>query len=288
RSCHYITPGRKEFRFLDAQENRRLVPDVAFPVLHGPFGEDGSIQGIFRHIGLPFVGADVLGSAVGMDKDIMKQILIKARIPTAKYFALRKYENPDSDLYIKELGMPIFVKPANMGSSIGVNRAETKEDLLKAIKQAFQYDSKIIIEESIDGREIECSVMGNHHAEASSPGEIVLHSKFYSYDEKYDSSSEAELIIPADLKPETARAIKETAVKTFRELQCSGFARVDFFVKDEQIYVNEINTLPGFTAISMYPKLWEYDGISTPELLDHLIQYAFEKYDNENALKKTI
>jgi D-alanine-D-alanine ligase len=284
-----IIPGKKEFHLVDKSGAKRLVPDVAFPVLHGPFGEDGSIQGIFRHICIPFVGADVAGSVIGMDKDIMKRILLQAKIPIGKFITLRHFENPDPDKIFSELGNPVFVKPANMGSSIGVNRAGNRPELLQAIETAFKYDTKIVLEKAITGREIECSVLGNSFPESSNPGEIVTGTKFYSYDEKYDASSEAKLIIPAPMNPALQTELKNMAVKTYRALECMGFARVDFFVTDDdKILVNEINTLPGFTSISMYPKLWENDGLPTPELLNRLIKFAEERFELEKKLKKTV
>jgi len=284
-----IIPGKKEFNVYEKSGITRLVPDVAFPVLHGPFGEDGSIQGIFRHIDLPFVGADVAGSVLGMDKDIMKRILLQAEIPIGKFITLSHYEKPDPEDIFAKLGSPVFVKPANMGSSIGVSRADDAASLLKSIDTAFKYDTKIVLEQAIIGREIECSVLGNENPESTAPGEIVLGSKFYSYEEKYDGSSKAELIIPAKLPEELIRAVKDLAVKTYRALECAGFARVDFFITDDdKIYINEINTLPGFTSISMYPKLWENEGLKTPELLNRLIQLARERFDLEKKLKKTL
>jgi D-alanine-D-alanine ligase len=262
--------------------------DVIFPVLHGPFGEDGSMQGLFKIMGKPFVGAGVLGSAVGMDKDVMKRLLRDADIPIGKFITLKNTEKINFEKAKKELGLPIFVKPANMGSSVGVSKVHSKKEFTEAIAEAFKYDSKIILEKFIPGREIECAVLGNDQVIASVPGEVVATQEFYSYDAKYsDVSSVTE--IPAKVSKKQAEQIRNLAAKTFRVLNCEGMGRVDFFLtKGGAIYVNEINTIPGFTNISMYPKLWEASGIPQSKLLDKLIGLAIERFKKEKSLKTSI
>ena len=262
--------------------------DVIFPALHGPFGEDGIMQGVFREMGKPFVGAGVLGSAVGMDKDVMKRLLLQAGIPIGKFVVLRNHEKYNFAKIKKQLGLPMFVKPANMGSSVGVSKVKNEADFKKAISQAFLFDSKILIEEFIDGRELECSVLGNEFPMASVPGEIISGQEFYSYDAKYvDSTSVCQ--IPAKIDKKTSKKIQELAIKTFQVLNCEGLGRVDFFLKKNGgVLVNEINTLPGFTNISMYPKLWEASGLPQTKLLDRLIELAIERFQKESQLKTSL
>jgi len=262
--------------------------DVVFPVMHGPYGEDGSIQGLLKLLNLPFVGAGVLGSAVGMDKDIMKRLLRDAGIPIGKFITFKIGEKIDFNKIKKDLGWPMFIKPANMGSSVGVSKAKNEDELKKAIKNAFRYDHKIIIEKFINGREVECSVLGNDVPMASVPGEIIANQDFYSYDAKYiDDTSVVE--IPAKLDAKVLKRVQALAVETFQVLNCEGLGRVDSFVtKDGRVFVNEINTIPGFTNISMYPKLWEASGLPLPKLLDRLIDLAIERFEKEQNLKTTV
>lgn len=263
--------------------------DVVFPVLHGPFGEDGTIQGLLKLASVPFVGASVLGSAVGMDKDVMKRLLTQAGIPVAKFLVFNLLDQIDFDLVKKKLGLPIFIKPANLGSSVGVHKVKNKAQFGKAIQNAFTYDSKILVEEYIKGREIECSVLGNENPIASFPGEVIPTCEFYSYEAKYIDENGALLKIPAKLPPFTIKKIQDLAIKTFKALCCEGMGRVDMFLTDKgKIYVNEINTIPGFTKISMYPKLWEVSGISYTELIGRLIQLAIERFNRERALKTSV
>ncbi|MEA3398635.1 MAG: D-alanine--D-alanine ligase [Patescibacteria group bacterium] len=264
-------------------------PDVIFPVLHGPFGEDGTIQGLLKLAGIPFVGAGILGSAVGMDKEIMKNLLKNAEVPIGKFITIRKEDViPNFNLIKDKLGLPCFIKPANMGSSVGVNKINSKKEYLRAIKEAFMFDAKAIIEKNILGREIECSVLGNANPIASVPGEIIVNHDFYSYSAKYIDDSGATLKIPADLSKKVVEKIKKIAIKTFQALNCEGLGRVDaFLTADSEIIVNEINTIPGFTKISMYPKLWEASGISYPNLIDQLIELAVERHKSEAKLKTT-
>jgi len=260
--------------------------DVIFPILHGPFGEDGTVQGLLKLANIPFVGASVLGSAVGMDKDIMKRLLRDSKIPIGKFLVARANNIPTYKEVAKALGSQFFIKPANMGSSIGVSKIENEKDFKKAIKEAFKYDLKIIFEEYIEGREIECSVLGNDKPIASVPGEVISSHDFYSYEAKYIDEHGATLEIPVKLSPQITKNIQKLAVKTFKILACEGFGRVDFFLKkDGSIIVNEINTIPGFTSISMYPKLWEASGISYTKLIDKLIQLAIERFKKEQKLK---
>lgn len=262
--------------------------DVIFPVLHGPFGEDGSMQGLLKLAGVPYVGAGVLGSAVGMDKEVMKRLLRDAGIPIGKFITVRLGDKVNFSKIKKELMLPMFVKPANMGSSVGVSKVRNESEFKKAVKEAFKYDSKIIIEEFIQAREIECAVLDNDHPMASIPGEIIANQEFYSYDAKYiDEGSVAE--IPARIDKKTTKKIQELAIRTFRELNCEGMGRVDCFLKKNgQVLVNEINTIPGFTNISMYPKLWKASGISQTKLLDRLIELALERWKRDRKLKTTV
>lgn len=263
----------------------KIDADVFFPILHGPYGEDGSMQGFLKILNKPFVGASVLGSAIGMDKDVMNRLLRDAGISTKKFLAF-KDKNIDFNYVEEKLGLPFFVKPANTGSSVGINKVKDKADFKKAVAEAFAFDSKIIIEEFIEGREIECAVLGNEHQKVSVPGEIINHDEFYSYNAKYIDENGAELIIPAQLDKKIIEEIQRIAVQVFQVLECEGMGRVDFFLtKDNKIVVNEINTIPGFTSISMYPKLWEESGISYTKLIDTLLQLAMERFEKESKLK---
>jgi D-alanine-D-alanine ligase len=259
--------------------------DVVFPVLHGPFGEDGTVQGLLKLANIPFVGSGVLGSAVGMDKDFMKRLLRDAKIPIGKFVVIESADTiPDYDHISSQLGTTFFVKPANMGSSIGVGKVCQRREYLKKIKEAFKHDRKVVIEEYIEGREIECGVLGNTQPIASVPGEVISRHDFYSYEAKYIDASGAILEIPAKLSIKKTKRIQNLALKTFRVLGCAGLGRVDFFLKKNgQIIVNEINTIPGFTKISMYPKLWEASGISYRDLIDRLIKLALENFPKEKS-----
>jgi len=262
--------------------------DVVFPVLHGPYGEDGSIQGLCRLANLPCVGAGVLGSAVGMDKDVMKRLLRDAGIPIPRFLVFRRREARVSYKdAVDALGTPVFVKPANLGSSVGVSMATSSQDYDEAVLAAFHYDTKVIVEERIIGRELECAVLGNAEPVASVPGEIRTGSghDFYDYEAKYKDEKGAELLIPAPLDGKTAERVRELALRAFVVLCCDGMARVDMFLRNSgEVLVNEINTIPGFTQISMYPKLWEASGLSSRELIDRLIQLAVERHTVERGL----
>ena len=261
--------------------------DVIFPVLHGPFGEDGTIQGYLKLCCIPFVGADVLGSSLSMDKDVMKRLFRESGIPTPSFLVFHSKERSSISFeHIKKyFRLPFFIKPANLGSSVGITRVKDEDMLKDALSNAFQYDNKIIIEEAIEGREIECSVLGNNNPVASLPGEIIPHHSFYSYEAKYINSKGVELVIPANLSSSITEQVKELAIRSFKALCCSGMARVDFFLRcDDELLVNEINTIPGFTTISMYPKLWEASGISFSELIDRLVELALERFNDESQL----
>lgn len=265
--------------------------DVVFPVLHGPYGEDGSVQGLLKLSGIPYVGAGVLGSAVGMDKDVMKRLLRDAGIPIAAYRTVMLDENQKKAAAGagEELGFPLFVKPANLGSSVGISKAYDAAQAEQAIAEAFRYDTKVIIEEYIEGREIECSVLGNRDPIASIPGEIRPNQDFYSYSAKYLDENGAELIIPAELDDDLIERVKKTALDAFTALCCAGMARVDIFLTpDGSLFVNEINTIPGFTRISMYPKLWEASGIGYTELIGRLIDLALERHAEESRLRDSL
>ncbi len=263
--------------------------DVCFPVMHGPMGEDGTVQGMLKLLNIPFVGPSVLGSAVGMDKDVMKRLLREAGIPIAKFKTLRSHESlPSFSELQKELGTPMFVKPANMGSSVGVSKIKTEVDYKRAVAEAFKYDTKILIEEGIDGREIECSILGNENPKASLPGEVLNNSEFYSYESKYVDPNGASTKIPADLPKDIVARVQQIAIKTFQVLECEGMGRVDCFLKSNgDVLINEINTIPGFTKISMYPKMWEASGVSYTELIDKLIQLALDRHTRDSKIKTT-
>jgi D-alanine-D-alanine ligase len=264
--------------------------DIFLPIMHGTFGEDGTMQGLLEILNVAYVGAGVLGSAVGMDKDVMKRLLQQAGISVAPSYTLKRHEIKDSILetIVSRLQYPVFVKPANLGSSVGISKAIDKESLLKAVEIAFKYDTKILIEKCIIGKEIECAVLGNNNPRASLLGEVIPTKGFYSYEAKYLDENGAILKIPAQLNKEIVNRIQEIAMRVFKVLECSGMARVDFFLTPKnEIFVNEINTIPGFTKISMYPKLWEVSGLSYSKLLDELIELGLEKFKEKNSLKRS-
>ena len=256
---------------------------VVLPLLHGPMGEDGTVQGLLELANVPFVGSGVLGSALSMDKAMAKQVLGAAGLPQARHRALFEHElGPASPASLAdELGLPAFVKPANMGSSVGVSKAHTVEELRDAIAHALTYDETVVVEEAIDGREIEVAVLGNTDPQASVPGEIVPGEEFYSYDDKYVTDG-AQLLIPAPLPSEAMDEVRRLAIEGFRALRGEGLARVDFFYETEGpargFLLNEINTMPGFTPISMYPKLWIHSGMSYAGLIDRLVELAIERH----------
>ena len=261
--------------------------DVVFPVLHGTFGEDGAIQGMLKMVGIACVGCDITSSSVCMDKDIAKRLLQHAGLPVARGVAVDACEqrNFDVEHIIDSLGLPLFVKPARLGSSVGIRKVKNREELNAAVANAFKYDSKVLVEECIKGREIESSVLGNRDLRVSVPGEIITRNGFYSYEAKYVDEEGTQLCAPADLDEATAERIKEIAAKSFQALSCKGMARVDCFLTDGgEVVVNEVNSIPGFTQISMYPRLLQLSGISYPELVEELVRLALERFAQEQAL----
>lgn len=266
--------------------------DVVLPILHGTYGEDGTVQGLLELANLPYVGSGVLGSAVGMDKEMAKRVLRDAGIPVVPFITVRRSEfkaRPQSflDEAQRKFGYPYFVKPANMGSSVGVNKVKNDAEAMAKFEDAFQYDTKLLVEQGIDARELECSVLGNHEPEASIVGEIIPRHEFYTYEAKYMDENGADLKIPSDITKAVSDRVRELAVATFKALELAGLARVDFFLdrRDGKVYLNEVNTIPGFTPISMYPKLWEASGLSYSKLLDRLIELAIERHTEKNGLK---
>lgn len=285
------TSARDILRASGAEAGNKRI-DVAFPVLHGCNGEDGTIQGLFELAGIPYVGCGVLGSALGMDKAYAKIVFEKEGLPQGKYLTFsRKQVYHEVDAIVKRveetLTYPCFVKPSNAGSSVGVSKAHDREELIQALHLAAEHDRRILVEEFINGREVECAVLGNDDPVASTVGEVVPCNEFYDYEAKYSSESTSEITIPANLPAATIEKIREYSVRAFKALDCSGLARVDFFVHKEtgEVYINELNTLPGFTSISMYPKLWEATGIPYGELIGRLIELAIERYEDN---KRTI
>lgn len=269
--------------------------DVVLPILHGTFGEDGTVQGLLELANVAYVGSGVLGSAVGMDKDISRRLLREAGIPVVDTRVIRKWEfekNPKAifENLVRGLGLPFFIKPANAGSSVGVHKVKTEPDFFEKIKDSFEFDTKVLAEKSVAARELEVAVLGNHEPKASIVGEIVPTHEFYSYEAKYIDENGAQLHIPAiNLTPELSDKIRALAVKTFQVLELRGMARVDFFLDKNtgELYLNEVNTIPGFTNISMYPKLWEESGLGYSALIDRLIQLALELHKEKNQLKTT-
>jgi len=268
--------------------------DVVFPVMHGTFGEDGTIQGLLDLAGLPFVGAGVLGSAIGMDKDVAKRLLQVAKIPVVPWIAVQRADwerNPEEiqQSVEKKFEYPVFVKPATLGSSVGMTKVHSREELAPALNLAAEFAMKILVERSVTAREIEVSVLGNHDPEASIPGEIVPHREFYDYAAKYLEEG-TQLVIPAKLTPAQVKKIQKYAVEAFKALELNGMARVDFFLekKGGKIFLNEVNTIPGFTSISMYPKLWEASGIPFRELTSKLIELALELHREKARTKYQI
>jgi D-alanine-D-alanine ligase len=256
--------------------------DVVFPVLHGPFGEDGTVQGTAEIAGVPYVGSGVLGSAAAMDKDVAKRLMRDSGLPIARFLSFAQSDAPSFDAVTAELGRPVFVKPARLGSSVGISKAGTREEFAKAIAEAFGHDRKILVEEFVRGREIECGVLEGEDGSltASPPGEIVPSNRhgFYTYEAKYLDEEGAAIKVPADLAPSVSDKVRKLSIEAFRALGCEGLARVDFFLREDgSLVINEVNTLPGFTNISMYPKVMEALGVSYAELVDRLIRHALAR-----------
>lgn len=288
-------PTRRGLLHLEAQGAVDCEPlDVIFPVLHGTFGEDGTIQGLFEMANIPYVGCGVLASSTGMDKVVMKQLFAANDLPIVAYewFLRSAWEQSREKLVSRSartIGFPAFVKPANLGSSVGVSKAIDRQSLAKAIDLAAEFDRRIVVEKGVDARELEVSVLGNDEPIASLPGEVVPGAEFYDYRDKYITDG-ARLVIPARLPGRIVRRLQECAVRAFRAIDGSGLARVDFFLErnTNQVLVNEINTLPGFTSISMYPKLWEASGISYSQLIGRLIDLAIERHRDKARSRYTI
>lgn len=283
-----LTSQYSEIFLMGIKSKFKLNIDCAFPIIHGTNGEDGSLQGYLKLMNLPFVGCDVLSSAVCMDKEYMKIILTSAGIQNSKYLVLTKDNPMKYDEITQKLGSPFFIKPANAGSSVGVHKIKSKNDFETHLKDSFLYDHKVIAEEFIQGRELECSVMGlNQKPVASLPGELLVKHEFYSYEAKYLDANGAEIVIPARLDSQQVTDIQSLAVKAYQALGCDGLARIDFFLRtDGQLYINELNTLPGFTKISMYPKMWDATGLKYSPLITELIHLAFEKFNYDSQKKQ--
>lgn len=287
-----VLPGHERLQLTAVEPGHALQQiDVVFPIVHGTLGEDGSLQGLLRMANLPFVGSGVLGSAVAMDKDVAKRLLRDAGLQVAPFICLNRASaaSADFDTVAAQLGLPLFVKPANQGSSVGVSKVRDAVEFHAAVALALSFDHKALVESAIDGREIECAVLGNEVPAASVCGEVVVHDDFYSYDTKYISDSGAETVIPADIPAQTEQRIREIAVRAYQALDCIGMARVDVFLTPAgEVVINEINTLPGFTRISMYPKLWAASGLGYTALITRLVELALERKTQDQALRSTI
>src|SRR5580698_6465696 len=257
--------------------------DVVFPVLHGTFGEDGTVQGLLELADLPYVGAGVLASSISMDKEMMKRVAKERGLPVVEYFVV-----PNCGSWEFAPNFPMFVKPANLGSSVGISKVQDEAQLMKAIELASSYDRKVIVERGIAGREFECAVLGNENPVAATPCEILPSRDFYDYEDKY-LLDQAQTVIPANLSPEQTAEMQRLAVECYQAVECEGMARVDFLLEGAtgKLYINEINTIPGFTSISMYPKMWEYSGLPMPKLIDQLIQLAIERHSTKQRLRYT-
>lgn len=262
--------------------------DVIFPVLHGPLGEDGTVQGLLRFVGIPCVGAGVLSSAACMDKEVTKMLLKQSGIPTPDFLCVRSQDKAKIryEDVVAKLGTPVFVKPANLGSSVGINKAKDEETFYAALEDAFQYDHKVLIEEAIVGREIEVGVLGNDEIRVSVPGEAIPNAEFYTYQSKYVEGG-VRFVCPADLPKKTVETLRNYAKQAFIALSCQGMARIDFFVRGEEVFVNELNTIPGFTNMSAFPTLWKNSGIPYDQLIEELIRLAIEAHEKDRKLKRS-
>jgi D-alanine-D-alanine ligase len=285
-----LNPGHEHVIAYQSGKEKFPKVDAVFNIIHGPFGEDGTMQGLLAVLDLPYVGPDTLGSSVGMDKDFTKRILRDAGILVAPWVTIFKQDKINFKKIIQELGFPVFVKPANMGSSVGVSKAENEQELKAAVAEAFKFDIKVLVEKGLSGREIETAVLGNiENLQVSGIGEIVMEKGFYDYESKYLSADAAKVVIPAEkVSKKAIKNIQQTALKAYRALGLEGLSRMDVFLVDgETVYVNEPNTLPGFTNISMYPKLWEAAGLKYPDLIDQLIQLAIQRHERSKGLQRT-
>lgn len=285
----FLVPGPEDAGRLRRLEGASVAaePEVYFPVLHGPFGEDGTIQGLLELASVAYVGAGVAASAAAMDKELMKALFAHAGVPQVRYRVLRGRDARLETAALETLGLPLFVKPANLGSSVAVSKVKRAEDLEPALAAAFAYDRKVLLEAAVDARELEVSVLGNDAPEASIPGEIVPDREFYDYDSKYSEGSRTQLLIPAPLAEAAAAESRRLAVEAFRAVDACGYARVDFFLERAtgRALVNEINTIPGFTSISMFPKLWEATGLAYPDLLERLLELGLARHAERSRLR---
>ncbi|MBC7926348.1 MAG: D-alanine--D-alanine ligase [Bryobacteraceae bacterium] len=275
--------GRWSPRAIQPEPGRHPEIDVVFPVLHGTFGEDGTLQGLLELADLPYVGPGVLASAASMDKEFAKRLLLQSDVPVVEYIVVNSPEEADKNPF----GYPVFVKPVNLGSSVGISKAKSLEELRQAIATAREYDTRVLVERSIAGMELECAVLGNsENAAASVPCQIVPSREFYDYEDKYLLNLST-VNLPAPLTEEQTHTLREMAVRAYNALLCEGMSRVDFLLEQStgKLYVNEVNTIPGFTSISMYPKMWEYSGMSYPELLDRLIELALARHARKRSLR---
>lgn len=281
----WIGNDDKKVFLINSVDHSKTFVDVAFPVMHGTFGEDGCIQGLFKMLSLPFVGCGVMASALGMDKEYMKRVLKEAGLPVGKFATLYRNEPASYSQLVAQLGTPFFIKPANAGSSVGVHKIKNESDFASKLKDAFLFDVKVLAEEFIAGREVECSVLGlNRNPKASRPGEVTPTHDFYSYEAKYLDDNGATFNIPAKLTADLEQQIRDLSVETFKVLGCDGLARVDFFLTaNNKFLINEINTLPGFTSISMYPKMWEASGLSPQDLIRQLVELAISKHSQDES-----
>ena len=284
-----LTPGSTDQKIIDVKSQKSIDKiDVAFPIVHGTNGEDGTLQGLLKTMQIPFVGPGVIGSALCIDKDVAKRLMNEAGISNAPFLSYQKSERNQItfEKAVNSLGLPMYIKPPNLGSSVGISKVTSKKEFDTAVDNAFLFDQKIIIEKNIVGREIECAVLGNSNPKASLVGEVVTVSDnhdFYSYEAKYIDAQGSKTVIPAELSIDLQKRIQTIAIKTYKTLCCEGMSRVDVFVtQDDEIIVNEVNTLPGFTDISMYPQLWEASGINYTDLITELLMLAIERFDNEN------
>jgi D-alanine-D-alanine ligase len=286
-----LAPGQQQHQLIECATSQPLPAlDVIFPIVHGTLGEDGSLQGLLRMVDLPFVGSGVLGSAVSMDKDVTKRLLRDAGLAVAPFVTLTRHSREQSSFaeVSGKLGLPLFIKPANQGSSVGVSKVTNQAQWDAALAMAFDYDHKVLVESAIKGREIECAILGNGQPQASLCGEVVLQDEFYSYDTKYINEQGASVVVPASISAEIHQRIGNIALQAFQALDCRGLARVDVFLTENQdVIINEVNTLPGFTNISMYPKLWAASGVNYQQLITRLIELALEQHQLDGQLKRS-
>jgi len=286
-----LIPGQTQHQLIETRSASALSQlDVIFPIVHGTLGEDGSLQGLLRMANIPFVGSGVLGSAVSMDKDVTKRLLRDAGLNVAPFVTMTRSNRARQtfEQVSQALGLPLFIKPANQGSSVGVSKVSDEAGFVLALDLAFDFDHKVLVESAIVGREIECAVLGNDNPQASVCGEVILHDEFYSYDTKYINEQGASVAVPADLPEEAHERIRAIALKAYEVLECRGMARVDVFLTAQgEVVINEINTLPGFTNISMYPKLWAASGLGYSDLISKLLELALEQHQQDSQLKSS-